>query len=986
MLSRAMYEGDGSTRTFPITFPYISDQHIRVRINTVEQLRPLGFQVQGGQVVLGLVPPVGAAVEIIRQTPISQKLVQFQNGAVLTEAELNLAVRQLMFLIQEQQDTYDVALGNGLNRFASEAGLVPGTATQLIDSLVQEVLSSALLEELQTRIGDIDLNGQTIVQETINRTTSIQAEIDARLADISNLQSQLNSLAQGTAALVFVQATPPVPGQNGVPDPIPDGARWYDSSDNNRAYVWSGAEWLDISDPRVGQNAASITSLQVALTGYEGANAVANAFNVLDTTVTNINGTLASQATSITNLQSTLQGYDGSNTVANAINTLNTRVTSAEDVNTAQASSITSLESEINAEANTRANAVNVLDTRVTAAEDVNTAQATAITSLQSAINDESSTRANAINALDTRVTETENVNAAQATALTSLESEISSESSTRANAINALDTRVTETENVNTAQATAITSLQSAINAESNTRASAINALDTRVTDTENVNTAQATALTSLQSAIDSESSTRANAVNALDTRVTETENVNTAQASSITSLTSSLNTKNRVFRQSSQPTATAVGDLWIHTGQNNSLRRWNGSSWQVSDNTLVNANAQALSALDTRVTSVEGVNTAQANSITALQSDLSTLTGDLNSEISARATAISGLDTRVTSAEGTIGAISSDLTVLQTSVGNNTSSIATQATSINGLSAQYTVKIDNNGHVSGFGLASTPVDGTPFSEFIVRADRFAIVNAAGSVDIVPFVVQGGQVFMQDVIIGNALIDNLTVSKLVTGTLDADIDVGTGRIVWDNGGFIRAMGIGFGTNNQFLEWFGPRPTGGNLALCSESTAISYLKTNGDAYFGGSLSAGVLKTAAQTTALSASASVNTGQFGTNGNQKEVVVSYDFFNLWTSASQPSSISPSATVRLRRRIGGGSWTTLSTQTFNGNFSSFFVDGPDDWDNSVTISGSFTITDSNSSTSNFEYEVDITSRTPGTTIGSNVGQTLGVISIEE
>ena len=43
-------------------------------------------------------------------------------------------------------------------------------------------------------------------------------------------------------------------------------------------------------------------------------------------------------------------------------------------------------------------------------------------------------------------------------------------------------------------------------------------------------------------------------------------------------------------------------------------------------------------------------------------------------------------------------------------------------------GLRGQYTVKIDNDGYVSGFGLASTPVNGAPFSEFLVRADRFAI------------------------------------------------------------------------------------------------------------------------------------------------------------------------------------------------------------------------------------------------------------------
>jgi len=42
--------------------------------------------------------------------------------------------------------------------------------------------------------------------------------------------------------------------------------------------------------------------------------------------------------------------------------------------------------------------------------------------------------------------------------------------------------------------------------------------------------------------------------------------------------------------------------------------------------------------------------------------------------------------------------------------------------------LEGKYTVKVDVNGHVSGFGLASTANNSTPFSRFIVRADQFAI------------------------------------------------------------------------------------------------------------------------------------------------------------------------------------------------------------------------------------------------------------------
>ena len=54
-----------------------------------------------------------------------------------------------------------------------------------------------------------------------------------------------------------------------------------------------------------------------------------------------------------------------------------------------------------------------------------------------------------------------------------------------------------------------------------------------------------------------------------------------------------------------------------------------------------------------------------------------------------------------------------------------------------VDGLEAQYTVKIQTNTagggkYVAGFGLASSPVNGVPTSRFIVAADQFAVIEPA--------------------------------------------------------------------------------------------------------------------------------------------------------------------------------------------------------------------------------------------------------------
>lgn len=139
--------------------------------------------------------------------------------------------------------------------------------------------------------------------------------------------------------------------------------------------------------------------------------------------------------------------------------------------------------------------------------------------------------------------------------------------------------------------------------------------------------------------------------------------------------------------------------------------------------------------------------------------------------------------IERAVTKAEGDIRAVTERITTLQTSVNGNTASIQTHARSINGLEAQYTVKVDVNGRVAGYGLATTPKNGTPESRFIVNADRFG-VGAVGKADIFPFTVdtQKNRVGVNGelVVNGKAIIDNLNAGtihgdKIAANTLNAN-------------------------------------------------------------------------------------------------------------------------------------------------------------------------------------------------------------------
>lgn len=127
--------------------------------------------------------------------------------------------------------------------------------------------------------------------------------------------------------------------------------------------------------------------------------------------------------------------------------------------------------------------------------------------------------------------------------------------------------------------------------------------------------------------------------------------------------------------------------------------------------------------------------------------------------------------------------GSVNERIKTVQSTADGNKATVQTHAKSINGLEAQYTVKVDVNGKVAGYGLATTPKNGTPESKFIVNADRFGI-GATGKADVFPFVVdtQKNRVGVNGelVVNGKAIIDNLNAGaisgdKITANTLDAN-------------------------------------------------------------------------------------------------------------------------------------------------------------------------------------------------------------------
>mgnify|MGYP000853980163 CR=1 FL=1 len=332
--------------------------------------------------------------------------------------------------------------------------------------------------------------------------------------------------------------------------------------------------------------------------------------------------------------------------------------------------------------------------------------------------------------------------------------------------------------------------------------------------------------------------------------------------------------------------------------------------------------------------------------------------------------------------------------------------------------LAAQWVLKVagtrsDGKKVFATIGLAATADNHGGESQILLAADKLLFVPE-GNINATPanmlevglvngvttLRVPAARIGDATITPGKMSVPNLSAITANVGTLTAGVirnaadsyrlDVTEGREIVRSGGFMKVTGAPFGASSQFIEWYGPNQA--NLANCTEANALYYLKTNGAAYFGGTLSAGVLQNAAHTTSTTVPAEVVVGPFLTNGGTKSIVLSYSYFYRYACAAGTGSISGaagSATIVLERSIDGGAWVQIGTLTANETVRTVITDDPDTV--IYSLAGSTTVSDNSAATSNMRLRARLTVRSLPTFGGSGSfsileTQDVGVASTEQ
>lgn len=301
-------------------------------------------------------------------------------------------------------------------------------------------------------------------------------------------------------------------------------------------------------------------------------------------------------------------------------------------------------------------------------------------------------------------------------------------------------------------ATAEALNSLSNTVTQQGNTLSSqgqSITSLSNRVTSTENVNTAQAGAISSL------------------DTRVTSAEGTLASQASRIDGITAQIN-------------PPLAGDTGWNAGSTAVLAGvWSEQSVRAAeDMALAQRIDTVVAQVGQNAAAITAEQTARATADSALASRVDTLSAKVDGDIAA------ALQSEATARANADGALSSRIDTVQATANGAAASVQTvsqaQAATDGKLQAMYSVKlgVTSNGqyYAAGMGLG---IENTPQgmqSQVLFQADRFAVINVANGQIATPFVIQGGQVFINSAVIGEGTID---MAKIATALQSTDYVAG---------------------------------------------------------------------------------------------------------------------------------------------------------------------------------------------------------------
>ena len=191
LYSQVTYTGNGSTVAYAIPFSYIDSTHIKAYLNgTITS----AFTVSTSTLTFTTAPANGVTIRIERQTPIDARLVDFSDGSVLTEADLDRSANQNFYVAQEITDDQanNLALDTD-DKYNANSKVIKNVANPVN---ANDAVNKTYLENTWLSTADkatlTNLNSNIA---SVNAVNSALANVNTVASDLNEPVSEINTVA-----------------------------------------------------------------------------------------------------------------------------------------------------------------------------------------------------------------------------------------------------------------------------------------------------------------------------------------------------------------------------------------------------------------------------------------------------------------------------------------------------------------------------------------------------------------------------------------------------------------------------------------------------------------------------------------------------------------------------------------------------------------------------------------------------------------------
>ena len=343
-LSSVLYTANGSTTQFDITFSYIDTTHIKVFIDNVEDTS-FTF-VNTSRIQTSSTPSNGAVVKIERQTPDTARLVDFQDGSVLTETDLDKSANQNFFIAQETVDEVADKLGKANDGiFDAGSTRIKNVANPTAD---QDAVTKNYLEN--TFLTDANKTALTTVNANISNINAVNSNSsnintvagnNSNINTVAGISSDITTLAGTSGLTTLANNSTNVNTVAGINSQI-NTVAGISSNVTTVAGISSDVTAVAGDSTDIGNVSGSIANVNTVATNISNVNSVAgissnvtsvagNSSNI--NTVAGNNSNISTVAGNNSNITTVAGANANISTVAGSIANVNTTATNIADVN-----------------------------------------------------------------------------------------------------------------------------------------------------------------------------------------------------------------------------------------------------------------------------------------------------------------------------------------------------------------------------------------------------------------------------------------------------------------------------------------------------------------------------------------------------------------------------------------------------------------------------------------------------------------------------